>query len=118
VSLFRKLLADLTGEIVRVWEESFSIPLVGGIAEHEALISSTEIVSRLFMVSMDSLGDVGVLGLNVDQNVHVLAVQAFVIAVVTDSLADVSGDLLEVYLRSSACNFSKKAYLYQNEMSK
>ena len=60
------LLADEVGEVVRVGVEGLGIPLVGGIAKHDTLISGTEVVHIL--LDVHSLGDFLGLSLDVDED--------------------------------------------------
>ena len=90
------LLADLVGEPVRVGVQVLGIPLVGGIAEHEALVSSTEVVLLLLLVH--SVGDFSGLRLDVEDHVHIVAVETDLRCIVANTDADVSCDLLEIHL--------------------
>jgi hypothetical protein len=90
VSLLSHGLGDLVGEVVRVGEQGFSVPLVGGISEHQSLVSSSKVVVLLLL--MDRVSDFRALALNFDENVAVVAVEANLGAGVTNLLADTSGD--------------------------
>ncbi len=94
VSSLSHLLAEKVGEVVRVGVEGLSVPLVGGISEHNTLVTGTEVIHVL--LDVDSLGDLGALSLNVDEDTHGLVVKTFVLIVVADLSGDVSGDLLVV----------------------
>jgi len=79
---------------MRVGVEGLGIPLVGGISEHEALISSTEF--SLFLVSVNGSCDVSVLSMDVADDLHVGAVESNVLRGVTNLTADFASDLLKV----------------------
>jgi hypothetical protein len=68
--------------------------LVRGIAEHDALVTGTELLHGLLIVQ--TLGNVGRLLLNGDENVARLVVEALVGAVVANVLDGVADDLLVV----------------------
>ena len=67
------LFTNLVGKPVRVGVQVLGIPLVGGISEHEALVASTEVILLLLLVH--SVGDFHGLRLNVEDHVHVVAVE-------------------------------------------
>ena len=96
LSLDCHFFANLVGKHVRVWVESLSVPLIGGISEHESLISSSEVIFVLLLV--DGGGDGRVLSVDIDDNLAVVAVETDVLTGESDLLADSSGDLLEVNL--------------------
>lgn len=50
------------------------VPLVGGISKHESLISRTHVFLSFFLVN--SGGDVGVLCMNIDDDLAVVAIKA------------------------------------------
>jgi len=51
VPLVGHLLTDLVGKVVRVRVKGLSVPFVGGITEHDALISSSDIL--IFLICMN-----------------------------------------------------------------
>lgn len=57
-------LVDFARKLVRVRVESFLIPFVSGITEHDTLITSTEVIFTLNSVSVDGSGDVSILSFN------------------------------------------------------
>lgn len=68
--------------------------LVGGIAEHDALVTSTEVLECLLVV--ETLGDIGGLLLNGNQQVKGLVVEALGGVIVTNVLDGGTDDLLVV----------------------
>lgn len=68
--------------------------LVSGITEHDTLVTSTELLESLLVV--ETLGNVGRLLLNGDENVAGLVVETLVGAVVTNVLDGLTDDLLVV----------------------
>ena len=76
--------------------EGLLIPLISGISEHESLITGSHIL--LVLLSVDGGGDVGILSVNVQDDVAVVGIESDVIAGETNLLADSSGNLLEVNL--------------------
>jgi hypothetical protein len=86
--------------------ESLGVPLVGSVTEHQALVASTEI--RLLLVPVHGGGDVGILRLNVSDDLAVNVVEAYSLRGVTNLSAHVTGNLLEVNLISSHGGFSEE----------
>lgn len=70
--------------------------LVGGIAEHDTLVTGTELLKGLIVV--ETLSDIGGLLLNGDEQVAGLVVEALGGVIVTDALDGLSDDLLVVNL--------------------
>lgn len=70
--------------------------LVGGIAEHDTLVTSAELLKSLFVV--ETLGNVRRLLLNGDQHVAGLVVEALVGAIVANFFDGATNDLLVVKL--------------------
>ena len=68
--------------------------LVGGISEHDTLVTSTELLEGLVVV--ETLGNVGRLLLNGDEHVAGLVVEALVGVIVANVLDGVTDDLLVV----------------------
>mgnify|MGYP003624095068 CR=1 FL=1 len=68
--------------------------LVGGIAEHDALVTGTQLLEGLLVVQ--TLGNVGRLLLNGNEDVARLVVEALVGRVVADVLDGIADDLLVV----------------------
>ena len=68
--------------------------LIGGIAEHQTLISGPDVVVGLLLVH--SLGDIGRLLFDGDEDVHGLVVEAFLRGIVADLFDGVTDDLLIV----------------------
>jgi hypothetical protein len=68
--------------------------LVGGITEHDSLVSSTELLQSGIIV--ETLSDIGGLLLNGDQDVAGLVVEALRGVIVTDVLDGATDDLLVV----------------------
>ena len=94
VSSLGHLLAEEVGEVVRVGVEGDGVPLVGGIAEHDTLVTSTEVV-HIFL-NVDGLSDLWALSLYVDEDGHGLVVESLVLIVIADLLGDLTGNLLVV----------------------
>lgn len=70
--------------------------LVGGVAEHDTLVTSTELLEGLLVV--ETLGDIGRLLLNGDEEVEGLVVEALGGVIVSDVLDGLADDLLVVEL--------------------
>lgn len=68
VSGISHLFTDQVGQVMRVGMESLSVPFVGGITEHETLISSTEVIHILGGV--DCISNFFTLSLNVNEDSH------------------------------------------------
>ena len=68
--------------------------LVGGISEHDTLVTSTELLESLLVV--ETLSNVGRLLLNSNEDVACLVVEALLGGVVTDVLDGTTNDLLVV----------------------
>lgn len=68
--------------------------LIGGIAEHDTLVTSTELLESLLVV--ETLSNIGRLLLNSDEQVAGLVVKALVRAVVANVLDGITDDLLVV----------------------
>jgi hypothetical protein len=68
--------------------------LIGGIAEHDTLVTSTELLKSLLVV--ETLSDIGGLLLNGNQDVAGLVVETLLRGIVTDVLDSVTDDLLVV----------------------
>ena len=100
------LLAELVGELMGQRMESFLVPLVGGIAEHETLVTSADISFGL--VGVDSSEDVCILGLDVGDYLAVCSIESDGLTGVADLGAHIAGDLLEVDLVSGHSGFSEK----------
>jgi len=91
---------------VGVWVEGDGVPLVGGVTEHETLITGAHV--ELILVSVDGSSNVGILSVHVDNDIALVGVETDLLAGETNFLADSSGNLLEVDLRLVNANFSKK----------
>ena len=94
VSGLGHLLAEKVGEVVRVGVEGLGIPLVGGIAEHDTLITSTEVIHVL--LDVHGLSDLRGLSLDVDEDGHGLVVKTLVLIIIADLSGNISSDLLVV----------------------
>ncbi|PON46933.1 hypothetical protein TorRG33x02_324670 [Trema orientale] len=70
--------------------------LIGGVAEHVALVTRTDLLGPLGEMAMDALGNVGALLLNVDEDLAVVGVEADVVGDEADGAAGVADDLLVV----------------------
>ena len=83
---------------MRVGVEGLGVPLVGGISEHKSLIASA--IFSFVLASVDGCHDVGILSLDVRDNLHVGAVKANSVGSETNLTANITSDLLEVNLLS------------------
>jgi hypothetical protein len=83
---------QLVGELKSKGEELRG--LISGIAEHDTLVTSAEILKSLIVVK--TLSDIRGLLLNSDEQVEGLIVEAFLGAVVTDVLDGITDNLLVV----------------------
>jgi len=90
MSLGSHQFSDGVGKIVGVGEESSSIPLVGGVTEHESLISGAHVVDVL--LGVHGVGNLGRLSFELQEHVAVVAVEADVNRGVADFLADSPGN--------------------------
>jgi len=99
-------LAELIGENVRVWVEGLLIPLISGISEHESLITGSHV--KFVLLTVDGSGNVGILSVDVQDDIAVIGIESDVLAGETNFLADSSGNLLEVNLTLVNGNFSEK----------
>ena len=86
--------------------ESFLVPFVGGIAEHETLITSADI--SLGLVGVDSSEDVCILGLDVGDYLAVCSIESDSLASVANLGANIACDLLEVDLVRGHSGLSEK----------
>ena len=108
VSLGCHVLADSVGKQVREREEVLLVPLIGGVAEHESLISGSHVLDGL--VGMDRVGNLRRLSLDLEKNVAGVAVEANFGGSVADLLAYSPGNSLVVN-GLFAGDFSKKSNL-------
>lgn len=106
VALFSHLLADFVGEVVRVGMESFLVPLIRCVAEHKALITCAEVL--FVLLGPHTVSDFFTLGLDIDDDVALAAVEADIVVGVADSFGDFTSDLLEVDLLFSNASLSEK----------
>ena len=96
LSLDSHNLAELVSKNVRVWVEGLLIPLIGGVSEHKSLITGSHV--SLVLGSVNGGGDVGILSMDVQDDVAVVGIESDVVAGESNFLADSSGNLLEVNL--------------------
>ena len=96
MTCFGKFLVDLASELMRVRVECLLIPLIGSIAKHDSLVTSSEIL--LLLVPVDSRGNVGILCLNNLDHVALSPIKTLLPRIVANSFACVSCDLLEIHL--------------------
>ena len=108
MSLLSHSLADSVGEEMGEREEVLLVTLVGGVAEHEALVSGAEVFDVLVLV--DRVGDLSSLSFNLKEHVAVVAVEADFSRGVADLFADSSGNGFVVNLLF-ASDFSEKSNL-------
>jgi len=107
LSLSSHLFVDSARELMRKRVEGLFIVLVSSISEHDTLISSTNVFKRFS--TMDRGGDVGILGLDDLNNVHLGSVHTLIPGVEADFVNGITGNLLEVDFFLSARDFSEKA---------
>lgn len=88
--------AELVSQNVRIRMQSLGVPLVSGISEHESLIASSHI--QFVLSLMNRGGNVSILGMDINDNLTVVAVQTNIVRGESDLLADSTGHLLEVDL--------------------
>lgn len=106
LSLDCHIFANLIGQNVGVRVESLRIPLRGSVSKHKSLISSSEIA--LIFRLVDSSSDVGILSVNIEDNLALVAIEANVVTGEAHLLANSSGDLLKVDLRFVDADFSEE----------
>ena len=99
-------LAELVSENMRVWVENLSVPLISGISEHKSLISGSHIGFVLGFVH--SSGNVGILCVNVNNDLAVVAIKSDILTGESNLSADLSGNLLEVNFVFVDRDLSKK----------
>jgi hypothetical protein len=88
----RHLSVELVGQLKSQWEQFWG--LIGSISEHYTLVTSTELLEGLLVV--ETLGDIGGLLLNGNQNVASLVVEALGRVVVSDVLNGTTDNFLVV----------------------
>ena len=76
--------------------ERLGVPLIGGVAEHEALVASTKF--GLDLVAVDCCHDVGILSLDVCDDLTVGSIKANLLSSVAYLTAHIASDLLKVHL--------------------
>jgi len=96
VTLSAHFLGNLIGQPVRVGVQVFCVPFISSISKHQTLVTSTKIFFGFVLV--DSTSDLRRLGLDVQDYIHVCTVEPDFVACETHLLADITCDLLEVYL--------------------
>ena len=109
VSSSADLFADLVGQVVAVGVEDLLVPFISGIAEHESLISSSELILGLFL--MDGCSDFLALSFNVNNHAHVLVVDTLVLVVISNFLHNVPSDLFVLDSFSLHGSLTKQADL-------
>jgi hypothetical protein len=87
------------------------IVLVCGVAEHDSLVSRSDVLKLL--VTDDSVGNVGVLGLDHLDDVHLFSTHAALPRVEADSSDSLACDGLEVNLLLGAGDFSHQAECFR-----
>ncbi|KAH7865984.1 hypothetical protein Vadar_013906 [Vaccinium darrowii] len=71
---------------------------IGGIAKHDTLVTSTNLLRALGEVAMDTLCDIRALLLNVNKDLAVISVEANIIRNKSNLATGIAHDLLVVYL--------------------
>ena len=95
--------------------ECLGIPLVGSIAEHKTLVSSTKLALRF--VSVNRCGDIGILCMDVCDHLTVGTVESNLLTSVANLAADITSDLLEVHLLCGDVSLAKKHDLKKTKHS-
>ena len=106
LSLDGHLLAELVSQVVRVRVECLGVPLVGSVAEHKTLVSSTKLTLRF--ISVNRRGNIGILRLDVCDHLAVGAVEPNLLTSVANLAADVTSDLLKVHLLRGDVSLAKQ----------
>lgn len=96
MTLISKLLADFVREPVGVGVQRLGVPLVSGVPEHQALVTSSEVV--LFLSGVDTVSDFDSLRLHIDNDIAVGAIETNIVGLVTNLLGNITSNLLEVNL--------------------
>ena len=86
--------------------ECLGIPLVGSIAEHKTLVSSTKLALRF--VSVNRCGDICILCMDVCDHLAVGTVESNLLTSVANLAANVTSNLLEVHLLCGDVSLAKK----------
>lgn len=89
IHAFSKALAKLVGEQMGKWHAFLS--LVGGVTDHEALVTSTEVF--FVLMSTDAIENFGALNVEVDHDSTVLVIHAFLDIIISDFLDGLTDDL-------------------------
>ena len=95
--------------------ECLGVPLVGSVAEHKTLVSSTKLALRF--VSVNRRGNIGILRLDVCDHLAVGAVEPNLLTSVANLAADVTSDLLKVHLLRGDVSLAKQYDLKNKEFS-
>jgi hypothetical protein len=103
VSLGGHVLADSVSQQVGEGEEVFLVILVGGVSEHESLVSGSHVLNSF--VGVDRVGNLRRLSFNLQKHGAVVAVETNFGGGIANLLADSSGNRLVVD-GLSAGNFS------------
>ena len=106
MALSSHLLANFVGEVVRVGMESFLVPLIRSVAEHEALITCAEIL--FVLLGPYTVSDFFTLGLDIDDDVALAAVKTNFVSGVANTFGDFTSDLFEVNLLFSDTGLTEK----------
>ena len=106
LSLDGHLLSELVGELMRQGMESFLVPLVRGVAEHETLVTSADI--SVGLVGVDGSENIGILSLDVGDYLAVCSIKSDCLSSVANLGTNISCDLLEVDLVSGHSGLSEK----------
>lgn len=81
---------------MRIGVQVFVVPFVCGVPEHKSLVTCAEIL--LVFVSVNGVSDFTRLSLYVHNYIHSVAVKSCLWPVVSDLIANITGNLLKVYL--------------------
>ena len=112
LSLNGHLFSEFVGQLVGQGMQSILVPLVGGIAEHKTLITSTYISIRL--VGVDGGKNIGILGLDVGDYLAVRTIKSDCFAGITNLSTNIASDLLKVDLVRGHSGFSEENNLQAN----
>lgn len=111
LSLPGHLLVDSAGELMGQRVESLLVPFVSGVAEHDALVSSSNVFQ--FLVTDDSVSNVSVLGLHNLDDVHLFTTHATGPRVEADSSDGLASNSFKVNLIICAGDFSHQTECFR-----
>jgi len=105
LSLGGHFLVDSACQLMGERMECLLIILICSVAEHDSLITGTEVFELL--ANVDAIGDLSRLCFDNIDDVAVSSRETFLEGIVTNSIASIPRDLFEVYLLFGAANLSQ-----------